>query len=509
MSTRVLALCCPDWPVVAAGLVGVPSAVLDEGRVVACSPAAREAGLRVGQRRRQAEAACPGAVLVPADPARELRRFLPVVEVLERFAERVELTRPGVCCLAARGPARSLGGEEALAATLAAAVDEALAPLEAPACRVGIADSPFAALLAAAEGVLVPPGATASFLSDKRIEAIGDPQLAGVLRRLGIVRLGDLAALPDAAVLARFGEQGRRAQRCARGEAERPLRLARSAERVAVGRELEPPLERAEAVGFVAIALAEELLGRLRSRGLVATAVTVELVSERGEADRRCWRASLGFDARALVERVRWQLEGWTASGTPRAGVAAVRLLVEAVERLPGRQLGLWGGDERGERRLADGLARLQGLFGHEAIRRPVLRGGRGPVERVVLRAWEPGQVPRSEEPDGAPWPGRLPPPSPAVVYEPPLPAALVDVAGSDVEVGVRGELSAVPCHAGIGGAEATCEVVAWSPPWPLDEGWWSPQGRRRARLQVLLADGTAHLFVRERRRWWVEGSYD
>jgi protein ImuB len=494
---------------VAAGLVGVPSAVVDGGRVVACSPAARAAGVRAGQRRRQAEAACPGVALVPADPARELRRFLPVVEVLERVAERVEVTRPGTCCLPARGPARSAGGEEALAAALVVAVDEVLAPLHAPPCRVGIADTPFAALLAASEGVLVPPGATPDFLAGKRIEAIGDPQLAGVLRRLGILRLGDLAALPEAAVLARFGEPGRRARRCARGEAERPLRLARSAERVAVGRELEPPLEQAETVGFVASALAEELLASLRSRGLAATAVTVELLPERGGADRRCWRASLGFDARALVERVRWQLEGWAASGTPRSGVAAVRMVVDVAERLSGRQLGLWGDDEKGERRVADGLARLQGLFGHEAVRLPVLRGGRGPAEQVVLRTWEWGQAFPFEEVDGAPWPGRLPAPSPTVLYAPPLPAALVDARGDDVEIGVRGELSAAPRRAGVGGSEATSEVVAWSPPWPLDERWWGPQGRRRARLQVLLADGSAHLLVRERRRWWAEGSYD
>jgi protein ImuB len=52
--------------------------------------------------------------------------------------------------------------------------------------------------------------------------------------------------------------------------------------------------------------------------------------------------------------------------------------------------------------------------------------------------------------------------------------------------------------------------VTGWSGPWPTDERWWDPAAaRRRARLQVLLEDGTAHLLVLEQGRWYLEATYD
>ena len=53
-------------------------------------------------------------------------------------------------------------------------------------------------------------------------------------------------------------------------------------------------------------------------------------------------------------------------------------------------------------------------------------------------------------------------------------------------------------------------EVVAWAGPWPADERWWDPQARRRrARFQLLLADGTARLVFLEGGCWWLEATYD
>jgi protein ImuB len=52
--------------------------------------------------------------------------------------------------------------------------------------------------------------------------------------------------------------------------------------------------------------------------------------------------------------------------------------------------------------------------------------------------------------------------------------------------------------------------VVGWAGPWPIDERWWDPQqARRRARFQVALSDGSAHLLTLEGGRWWIEATYD
>jgi protein ImuB len=52
--------------------------------------------------------------------------------------------------------------------------------------------------------------------------------------------------------------------------------------------------------------------------------------------------------------------------------------------------------------------------------------------------------------------------------------------------------------------------VVAWAGPWPLDERWWDPAAaRRRARFQIVTADGLARLLTLEGGRWSVEATYD
>src|SRR5947209_8775384 len=111
MPVRTLVVWCPDWPVVTAGLADQPAAVVEAGRVVACSAAARAEGVRRGLRRRQAEACCSGLVVVAADEGRDARAFEPVAAAVEAFVPAVEIVRPGVCALATRGPSRYFGGD--------------------------------------------------------------------------------------------------------------------------------------------------------------------------------------------------------------------------------------------------------------------------------------------------------------------------------------------------------------------------------------------------------------
>src|SRR5687768_680507 len=169
---RTLVVWCPDWPMVAAGLCSVPSAVLAAGRVVACSAVARAEGVARGLRRRQAEARCPGLAVVEHDPAGDARAFEPVVVAVEAFTPEVEIVRPGVCAVATRGPSRYFGGDETLVGLVSAAVDGVL-PEGASRCRVGIADGPFSAERAARRSVVVPPGASASFLSGFSVSTLG------------------------------------------------------------------------------------------------------------------------------------------------------------------------------------------------------------------------------------------------------------------------------------------------------------------------------------------------
>ena len=172
----------------------------------------------------------------------------------------------------------------------------------------------------------------------------------------------------------------------------------------------------------------------------------------------------------------------------------------------PPFQPGFFGGASAAETRAALSFARVQERLGVDAVLVGRLRGGRDPSEQAALVPWG---SPEAEGPGagGAPWPGRLPPPSPTRVLGVPQRAEMVDATGRAVVVSGRGLLEAEVDRLSVEGGPWQ-PVVAWAGPWPVTERWWSVR-RRRARLQVVMADGTARLLYNERTQWWVEALYD
>lgn len=107
------------------------------------------------------------------------------------------------------------------------------------------------------------------------------------------------------------------------------------------------------------------------------------------------------------------------------------------------------------------------------------------------------------------PWPGRLPPPAPADVAAAPVAVEVVDGAGEPVAVDGRGLATAEPARIRVTGGRWV-DVEAWAGPWPVEERWWDPaHARRRARLQVVDADGVARLLALEAGQWWLLAVYD
>lgn len=512
--TRVLVAWCPDWPVVAAGAdFGRAAAVVADGRVAACTAAARSAGVRRGQKLRDAQRRCPGLAVHEDDPGAQARLFEQVAIAVEACCPRVEVVRPGLLAVPVRGPARYYGGEQAVADTVRTAVSDAGFD-----CAAGVADGSFAAALAARvspAGVVVPPGRTAEFLAPQPVSVLDRPDLAGLLVRLGIRTLGDLAALPARDVLARFGSDGAEAHRLARGLVARPPATRPPGENLAVEEGFDPPLD-AEAVVFAAKGVAERLHDGLSSRGLACVRVEVEVTTSDGRTRSRLWRHDGLLSASAVAERVRWQVDAWrTASpgstdGAAEAltdGVARLRLAPDEVVADHGHQLALWGSDVAGDA-VERAAARIQSMLGHAGVTRPVLAGGRGPGERVVRVPWGDRTDATARADPAQPWPGRVPEPAPAVVHPEPLPAALTDASGQPVTVSGRCEVSAPPAVLEFDGA--ALPVTGWTGPWPARERWWDPAAaRRRARVQATTDDGRAWLLLVERGRWRVEATYD
>jgi len=524
VAVRTMVVWCLDWPVVGAGVApDEPAMVMEGNRVVAASPAARALGVQRGLRRREAQRRCPQGELIIRDPAREARAFEAVVGAVEAFTPRIEITRPGRCAFATRGPSRYFGGDDALADQVAQRVGEVLDGRTV--CRVGVADGPFAAGLAARAPeaattgrCVVPVGATPDFLAPLPITTLERPELTDVWLRLGLRRLGDLAGLASADVLGRFGSTGLAAHRLARGLDEQPPDARQPPPDMEVSVALDPPLDRVDQAAFVARTMAEQLHARLRHDGLACLRVAVEAETEHGETLVRLWRHEGALSAGAMADRVRWQLDGWlNAAPAVRPSGPLIRLALVPDQVVPatGRQLGFWGGESAADERAARALARVQGLLDPDAVRVPERRGGRGAgddIELVSLAAvdlTERSVFPVDRQVVDAPWPGRVPRPVPALVHPDPPPAKVVDAQGEPVMVTGRGLASGAPRSLSVDDGP-WLEVEVWAGPWLIDERWWDPRRhRRRARFQVVTSDGAARLLNLEAGQWTVEASYD
>jgi protein ImuB len=91
-------------------------------------------------------------------------------------------------------------------------------------------------------------------------------------------------------------------------------------------------------------------------------------------------------------------------------------------------------------------LTRVQGIIGGAAVMVPEPRGGRSPIERIVRVPMATTELAGSRflsVPDGPPWPGRVPAPSPTLLVEEPV--RVLDAAGVTLVVSGRGTLSAAP----------------------------------------------------------------
>ena len=534
---RMLTVWWAHWPVVAAEIAGgtpldSPAIVLAANRVVACSPAAAAVGVAVGQRRRVAQQRCPEAVLLDHQPDRDARLFDTVVRAVNELTPRLEIVEPGWLCIEARGPSRYYGGDERLGERLVATIGRAIGRRPAG-VGIGIADGRFASAVAArlatatpSRTLVVAPNASRSFLADQPVAWLDetgevDAELVSLFARLGLSTLDSIAALRRADVADRFGPPGEHAHRLASGDDDRLSTATEPSQQLCAERVFDEPVEQLQPLAFVGKQLADELTAALLLSGSVCTRLVVTAETDHGERSERVWYRARGLTAGAMVERVRWQLDGWMAQpGALTAGVVLLRLDADEVRHDGGDQLRLWGGVSAADEQAVRTVARLAGLVGEQSVRVPAWHGGRLPGDRY---RWVPATTadltdaddtasrlrPRLDSARAGPWPGALPAPSPAVVIGADgVPVVVADEHGHPIVVGGRGELSAQPATLTIDGAPAQT-IVGWAGPWPLDERWWDERDHRRlARFQVVTADGAAHLVVVERQRWRVLAAY-
>jgi protein ImuB len=207
-------------------LAGRALAIAPEGSsgpVGEVSGAAQAFGVRAGMALGEALARCPALELVAADPVAVAAAWERTLRALEGIGAGVEPARPGLACFALDGLRGLHGGSDEL--VLAAA----RRALDRPA-RLAAAPTRFCALAAALatrpRRTLIVRGGAREHLAPQAIALLrsrpATEPLVVTLERLGIATLGELAAMPRAALADRFGAAGIEAHRLACGEDDPP-----------------------------------------------------------------------------------------------------------------------------------------------------------------------------------------------------------------------------------------------------------------------------------------------
>jgi DNA polymerase-4 len=181
------------------------------GVVSAASYAARIFGVHSAMPLRTAGKLCPQAIFVEGHPERYREYSGKVYAVLQRFSPLVEMASVDEAYVDMTGAERLLGPPLRAAHSL----HEAMKAETGLNCSIGIATSKLVAKIASDQakpnGILsVMPGVEAHFLAPlevRRIPGVGKVTEKN-LHSIGIRRIGDLAALDEADLEARFGKWG-------------------------------------------------------------------------------------------------------------------------------------------------------------------------------------------------------------------------------------------------------------------------------------------------------------
>jgi protein ImuB len=521
-TSRTLVLTVPDWPALAAGLTHglpptTPIAVLAAGRIHTANAPARTAGVLPGMTKRAARARLPHLTIHPRDTEAEHRTFATAVTVLEDLVARFTLLRPGTITVPLHAlphhhsepdayPDAHPGTGEAgwVEHLLIALTDRTGWEVFA-----GVADSTFAALLAAETSQLVPPGHTADFLAGQPIDELArlettPPTLTDTLHALGLHTLGALAELPAAQVFERFAAAGLRAWHLAAGHEDRlPIDHARTREHH-VGTHLEPPSANTDVLSFTARTLATDFLTDIRATGHVCTQIGIGLHTVTGALQQRTWRLET-MDENTIADRIRWQSQSLltdvgTTDPAPEDADGITTIELTAVELCAPleTQTSLF---DTSTGHVSSTLERIQGLFGTDAVRTPGIQGGLDAAETNLWTPWQ--QTPAGHRSATAPWPGHLPTPTPLMVGT--TPVHLTDATGTPVTARPDG-LDTAPAwlHATTG----RHAIAAHSAPWPVEARWWEPAPLYHVRLQVLLDTGEALLLTCTAGTWHITGSW-
>ena len=498
---RVVSLYLPTWPTDRirrrhrATPPGEPLVtVRTEGArrlIAAVDQAAYALGLRPGQTIAHAQALVPNLRVVDATPEEDEATLNELARWCIGYSPIVAPDPPDGVWLDIAGVAHLFGSEENLLAHL---VGRLVAQgVHAAAC---VADAPGAAWAVARYGTqaVVPPGRSVEAVASLPVPALRLPQATvEALHRLGVERVGQLAAMPRAPMVRRFGKDVALRLDQAFGHAFEPLNPLVPRETPVQRVSFAEPIGRLEDLQSVVKRLAGRLCIDLERTALGAR--RIDLIFER--VDRRSAALRVGTakatrDATHLAKLFDEHLQ----TVDPGFGIEAAILIASKVEPLSEKQVevrGLAEGDASNVdvSRLVD---RLGARLGSKRVYRLV------PVEsRVPERATK--RIPALAPITGVAWPEALP--RPTRLLDPPEPVTATAL---------------LPDHppAFFVWRRVRHRVVKADGPERITGEWWKSESERsslRDYYRVENEQGSRFWLFRDAPtdqggRWWIHGLF-
>ena len=373
--------------IVVAPLPLTEAKLLGNTRLDVVSPEARAFGVHPGQTIAQARARVSNLAVRVVRPEAVHGVLARLAEVALAFGATVSFASANdgdgsadsygdVVWVDVTGCAHLHAGEDILAARLAR-VFRGLGH----ACAVAIADGPrVAAILAraaAAPLVVVPPGKNAIALAPLPVSAlpIGADD-ARWLAKIGVRSIAELRTLPRAALAMRLGARAPAVLGLADGEDRAPLSPYVPPEVPEEETTLEYGVEGAEALTFVAKALADRLATRLAGRAVAASRIELDLLldtallpSHERQSEGRVQRIAIELPAPLsaasdLLAALRPKIE----RAVLRAPVLGAKLRAALLVHKPQAALSLFEVQPRAERALPRLVAELASDLGEDAV---------------------------------------------------------------------------------------------------------------------------------------------
>jgi protein ImuB len=348
-------------------------------RVVSFNRAAKEIGLTHGMSKVQADTS--GQVLFHLRSISEEKAALELLfKAVERFSPRVQIIASPVNSYANGKQMAAVllvdqSGTETLfgdAQSYAEAIRKALQELEFPA-NVAVAPNAEASLLLARSytGVTrVDAKDVQTKLSPLPLSMLTvEAATLATLGRWGIRNLGELATLPETALISRIGQQGKRLQRLAAGREDHLLVPQEPSFVLSEHVELDGPLESLEPLLFILSPMLETLLRQAVNHAYAIRSLTITLHLEKAATHGLEVRPAVPAQNKDLLLKL---LNIKLQANPPQAGILGVTLSAEpAIPQVA--QRGLFQTQFPEPDKLDLLIARLKAMVGEHNVGSPVL----------------------------------------------------------------------------------------------------------------------------------------